>query len=94
MAWPASAALHVIGTLGPALGAIVCWLRDGDRGLTTLWRGCAWRPGLWPWLLVVVAVPCALLIDEMFVVSYGVLFVLGVVCLLLGGTTIFEMPER
>jgi len=60
--WPASALLHVIGTLGPALGAIVCWWRSGDRWLSVLRRGCAWRPNLWPWLLTVLAVPCALVV--------------------------------
>lgn len=35
----------------------------------------------------------ALLIAEMLVGSYGILFALGVACMLLGGTMIFDMPE-
>lgn len=35
----------------------------------------------------------ALLVAEMMVGSYGVLFALGVACLLFGGTMIFDMPE-
>jgi membrane-bound serine protease (ClpP class) len=34
-----------------------------------------------------------LLIAEMVVGSYGILFALGVACMLLGGTMIFDMPE-
>jgi membrane-bound serine protease (ClpP class) len=35
----------------------------------------------------------ALLVLEIFVTSFGVLFTLGVICLLMGGTMIFDMPE-
>lgn len=35
----------------------------------------------------------ALLVAEMLVGSYGILFALGIACLLLGGTMIFDMPE-
>ena len=35
----------------------------------------------------------ALMVAEAFVTSYGVLFVTGLVCLLVGGATLFDLPE-
>ena len=35
----------------------------------------------------------ALLVLEIFVTSFGVLFTLGIICVLVGGTMIFDMPE-
>jgi len=43
--------------------------------------------------LLVMLVGMALLVLEIFVTSFGVLFTLGVICLLVGGTMIFDMPE-
>src|SRR5690606_3385173 len=46
------------------------------------------------WLgLIVFLAGLGLLAAEVFVGSYGVLFALGVVCLLVGGSMIFEVPE-
>lgn len=46
------------------------------------------------WLgLILFFLGLGLLVAEVFVTSYGVLFVSGIVCLLLGGTMIFDMPE-
>jgi len=49
-------------------------------------------PFSWIGLLVMV-VGMALLVLEIFVTSFGVLFTLGVICLLVGGTMIFDVPE-
>jgi membrane-bound serine protease (ClpP class) len=43
--------------------------------------------------LLVMLVGMALLVLEIFVTSFGVLFTLGVICLLVGGTMIFDVPE-
>jgi membrane-bound serine protease (ClpP class) len=43
--------------------------------------------------LLVMLVGMAFLVLEIFVTSFGVLFTLGVICLLVGGTMIFDMPE-
>lgn len=46
------------------------------------------------WLgLIVLLAGLGLLAAELFVGSYGVLFALGVACLLLGGTMVFDVPE-
>jgi len=46
------------------------------------------------WLgLILFFLGLGLLVAEVFVTSYGVLFISGIVCLLLGGTMIFDMPE-
>ena len=44
------------------------------------------------WVTVIV-VGMALLMLEIFVTSFGVLFTMGVICLLVGGTMIFDVPE-
>jgi membrane-bound serine protease (ClpP class) len=49
-------------------------------------------PFSWIGLLVMV-VGMALLMLEIFVTSFGVLFTMGVICLLVGGTMIFDVPE-
>jgi membrane-bound serine protease (ClpP class) len=49
-------------------------------------------PFSWLGLIVFVA-GIGLLVTELFVGSYGVLFALGVACLLLGGSMIFDVPE-
>jgi len=49
-------------------------------------------PFSWIGLLVMI-VGMALLVLEIFVTSFGVLFTLGVICLLVGGTMIFDVPE-
>ncbi len=43
--------------------------------------------------LLVMLVGMALLVLEIFVTSFGVLFTLGIICVLVGGTMIFDMPE-
>jgi membrane-bound serine protease (ClpP class) len=43
--------------------------------------------------LLVILVGMALLVLEIFVTSFGVLFTLGLICVLVGGTMIFDMPE-
>jgi membrane-bound serine protease (ClpP class) len=43
--------------------------------------------------LLVMLVGMALLILEVFVTSFGALFTLGIICILVGGTMIFDMPE-
>ncbi|MBW2541458.1 MAG: nodulation protein NfeD [Deltaproteobacteria bacterium] len=43
--------------------------------------------------LLVMLVGMGFFILEIFVTSFGVLFTLGVICLLVGGTMIFDMPE-
>jgi membrane-bound serine protease (ClpP class) len=43
--------------------------------------------------LLVMLVGMALLVLEIFVTSFGVLFTLGLICVLVGGTMIFDMPE-
>ena len=46
------------------------------------------------WIGAVLAlVGVALLIAEIFVVSFGLLFVSGIVCFLIGGTMVFDRPE-
>ncbi|MGH0030020.1 MAG: NfeD family protein [Myxococcota bacterium] len=49
-------------------------------------------PFSWVGLLVLL-LGMSLLVAEMFVTSFGVLFTLGIVCLLIGGTMLFDMPE-
>ena len=43
--------------------------------------------------LLVMLVGMALLVIEIFVTSFGVLFAMGIICVLVGGTMIFDMPE-
>jgi len=43
--------------------------------------------------LLVMLVGMALLVLEIFVTSFGALFTLGIICILVGGTMIFDMPE-
>ncbi len=43
--------------------------------------------------LLVMFVGMALLVLEIFVTSFGALFTLGVICVLVGGTMIFDVPE-
>jgi membrane-bound serine protease (ClpP class) len=43
--------------------------------------------------LLVMLVGMILLVLEIFVTSFGVLFSLGIICVLVGGTMIFDMPE-
>jgi membrane-bound serine protease (ClpP class) len=43
--------------------------------------------------LLIMLVGMALLVLEIFVTSFGVLFTLGIICVLVGGTMIFDMPE-
>jgi len=43
--------------------------------------------------LLVILVGMALLVLEIFVTSFGVLFSAGLICILIGGTMIFDMPE-
>ncbi|MCH8889837.1 MAG: nodulation protein NfeD [Myxococcales bacterium] len=49
-------------------------------------------PFSWIGLLVMI-VGMGLLVLEIFVTSFGALFTLGVICVLVGGTMIFDMPE-
>ncbi|MEE8164747.1 MAG: nodulation protein NfeD [Myxococcota bacterium] len=49
-------------------------------------------PFSWVGLLVML-VGMALLVLEIFVTSFGALFTLGVICVLVGGTMIFDVPE-
>jgi membrane-bound serine protease (ClpP class) len=43
--------------------------------------------------LLIMLVGMGLVVAEIFVTSFGVLFTLGIICFLLGGTMIFDMPE-
>jgi membrane-bound serine protease (ClpP class) len=43
--------------------------------------------------LLIMLVGIGFFVLEIFVTSFGVLFTLGVICLLVGGTMIFDMPE-
>jgi membrane-bound serine protease (ClpP class) len=43
--------------------------------------------------LLLVALGLGLVVAELFVMSYGVLFALGIACFLLGGSMLFEVPE-
>lgn len=43
--------------------------------------------------LLLVAAGLALVVAELFITSYGVLFALGIGCFLLGGSMLFEVPE-
>lgn len=43
--------------------------------------------------LLIMLVGMALVVAEIFVTSFGVLFTLGIICFLLGGSMIFDMPE-
>jgi membrane-bound serine protease (ClpP class) len=49
-------------------------------------------PFSWLGLIVFIA-GIGLLVAEMMITSYGLLFLLGVACLLVGGTMIFDLPE-
>ncbi len=49
-------------------------------------------PFSWVGLLLIV-LGVAFLLMEIFVTSFGVLFTLGIICLLVGGTMIFDVPE-
>jgi membrane protease YdiL (CAAX protease family) len=60
VAWPGSAALHVLGTLGPAIGAFAA-ARCAPGGSARLRRRLRWDNLPWPWLLAAIAVPAALL---------------------------------
>jgi membrane-bound serine protease (ClpP class) len=43
--------------------------------------------------LMVLLLGMGLLVAELFITSYGLLFAAGLACLLLGGSMLFEMPE-
>jgi membrane-bound serine protease (ClpP class) len=49
-------------------------------------------PFSWVGLLVLL-MGMGLLVAEVFVTSFGVLFTLGMICMLIGGTMLFDMPE-
>lgn len=49
-------------------------------------------PFSWVGLLVML-LGVALLVAEIYVTSFGVLLTLGLICLLIGGTMVFDMPE-
>ena len=49
-------------------------------------------PFSWVGLLVLL-LGVGLLVAELFVTSFGVLFTMGLICLLIGGTMLFDMPE-
>jgi membrane-bound serine protease (ClpP class) len=72
------------GMLVPGIGGAFCLILAGFafQVLPFSWIG-----------LLVMLVGMALLVLEIFVTSFGVLFTLGVICLLVGGTMIFDMPE-
>ena len=43
--------------------------------------------------MMLVLLGLALLIAELFIVSFGALFVAGIICFLIGGTMVFDRPE-
>ena len=43
--------------------------------------------------LVLILIGMGLMVAEVFVTSFGVLFTVGIVCVLVGGTMVFDMPE-
>jgi membrane-bound serine protease (ClpP class) len=43
--------------------------------------------------LLLILIGMALLVAELFVVSFGLLFAAGITCFLIGGTMVFERPE-
>jgi len=72
------------GMLVPGIAGAFCLLLAGFafQILPFSWVG-----------LVVLLIGMGLLVAELFVPSFGALFALGVICLLVGGTMIFDMPD-
>ena len=42
---------------------------------------------------MLILIGMGLMIAEVFVTSFGVLFTIGIICILVGGTMVFDMPE-
>jgi len=49
-------------------------------------------PFSWVGLLLIIA-GMGLMVAEIFVTSFGLLFISGIICFLLGGSMLFDMPE-
>jgi membrane-bound serine protease (ClpP class) len=88
--------LFAVGALGLYMefqnpGLIV----PGSVGLVCLvLAGFAFQILPFSWIgLLLIIVGIALLIAEIFVVSFGLLFAAGLTCFLIGGTMVFERPE-
>jgi len=72
------------GMIVPGAVGVVAWILLGFsmQILPFSWVG-----------VMLVLVGIALLVAEIFVVSFGVLFVAGIACFLIGGTMVFDRPE-
>jgi membrane-bound serine protease (ClpP class) len=72
------------GMLVPGIAGAVCLILAGFafQILPFSWIG-----------LVILLAGMGLLFAEIFVTSFGVLFTIGIICMLVGGSMIFDMPE-
>jgi membrane-bound serine protease (ClpP class) len=72
------------GLLVPGIAGLVCLVL----------AGIAFQILPFSWLgLIIVLLGVGLLIAEVFTASFGVLLALGLVCLLIGGSMLFDVPE-
>lgn len=72
------------GLIVPGVAGLICLILTGFalQILPFSWIG-----------LLLILVGLGLLVAEVFVTSFGVLFALGIGCFLLGGTMVFDQPE-
>jgi membrane-bound serine protease (ClpP class) len=72
------------GMLAPGIAGAICLVLAGFafQILPFSWIG-----------LVILLAGMALLVAEIFVTSFGVLFTAGMICMLVGGSMVFDMPE-
>jgi membrane-bound serine protease (ClpP class) len=71
------------GTIVPGAAGLVCLVLAGIAFQIL--------PFSWVGLLILI-LGVAFLVAEMFVTSFGVLFTLGMICMLVGGSMVFDMP--
>jgi len=64
----------------------------GAGGLVLAAFAFQFLPCSWVGLLLILA-GMALMVAEVFVTSFGLLFIGGIICFLLGGSMVFDMPE-
>jgi membrane-bound serine protease (ClpP class) len=73
------------GLVGPGIAGIICLIL----------AGLALQIIPFNWLgLLLILLGIALLVGEIFVTSFGVLFASGLVCFAIGGYMIFDVPEQ
>jgi membrane-bound serine protease (ClpP class) len=72
------------GMLVPGIAGAVCLILAGFafQILPFSWIG-----------LVILLAGMAMLVTEIFVTSFGVLFTIGIICMLVGGSMVFDMPD-